>query len=370
VPLIVGFGCNVPAVMATRTLDNQPDRILTTLMAPYMSCGARLTVYALFATAFFQSNGQNVVFALYLTGIAVAVVSALLARRFIVTTEPGSFVMELPAWHRPTLKGITIQTWQRLRGFVTRAGKAIVVVVVVINVLNSIGRDGSVGNEDTENSVLAAIGQAITPAFAPMGIDQDNWPATVGIFTGIFAKEVVVGTLDALYAPAGSTPPVAPLELVRAALASVPANLADLAGQLGDPLGFGQVAIDDVAEAAAAQEVQLGTIGQLQRLFHGELGAFAYLLFILLYMPCVATIGAIYKEIGAFWAAFSTLWSVVTAWSIAVVFYQAGMLVKGDGAAAGTMGLAVALAATAFALLLWWGRSRARAGLIPVVRLD
>ena len=117
VPLIVGFGCNVPAVMATRALDSQPDRILTTLMAPYMSCGARLTVYALFAAAFFPKNGQNVVFALYLIGIVVAVLSALIVRKHLLPEGRSYFVMELPAYHLPTARNILLQTWQRLQGF-------------------------------------------------------------------------------------------------------------------------------------------------------------------------------------------------------------------------------------------------------------
>ena len=373
VPLIVGFGCNVPAVMATRTLDNQPDRILTTIMAPYMSCGARLTVYALFAAAFFPSNGQSVVFALYLIGIAVAVLSALVTRRFLIASEPGVFLMELPSYHRPTFRGLVTHAWQRLRGFVERAGKAIVAVVVVINVMNSIGSDGSVGNEDTDKSILAAIGKTITPAFAPMGIDEDNWPATVGIFTGVFAKEVVVGTLDALYSPVQQEEAITISGLLGEALASVPANLTDLSAQLSDPLGLSAVEFEDVADAAEEQEVAIDTIGVMQQLFHGELGAFSYLLFILLYMPCVATAGAIYKEIGAFWAVFSTTWSLVMAYAVAVICYQAGILATStsDPLTAGlTLLAALALAALCFTALILWGRRKAPIDLIPVIQVD
>ena len=191
-------------------------------MAPYMSCGARLTVYALFAVAFFPSHGQNVVFALYLIGILIAVLSALAVRRYLLPEPRSNFVLELPAYHLPTLRNILTQTWQRLKGFVLRAGKAIVLVVVVLNVLNSIGTDGSVGNENSENSILSAVGKTITPAFAPMGIDADNWPATVGIFTGIFAKEVVVGTLDALYAPSVTAEDTSLMSMLGDALASAP----------------------------------------------------------------------------------------------------------------------------------------------------
>lgn len=375
VPLIVGFGCNVPAVMAARSLDNQQDRILTTLMAPYMSCGARLTVYALFAVAFFPTQGQNLVFALYLIGIVVAVISAMIVRRFLLVREISTFVMELPAYHLPTLRGLVIHTWHRLKGFVTRAGKAIVAVVIILNVVSSLGTDGSFGNQNSENSMLSAIGKSITPAFAPMGIEQSNWPATVGIFTGIFAKEVVVGTLDALYSRMGAegateSEPFSVTETLAAAFATVPANLSTLADQLADPLGIDLGDLGDTAGQAAEQNVTLGTIAQMQRLFESPRAAFAYLVFILLYMPCVATIGAIYKELSAFWAAFSTLWSVVMAYTIAVICYQAGALTSDPGRAAAMIAAMLVLQAIAFTALIHWGRRRlAHPRLIPLVRV-
>ena len=369
VPLIVGFGCNVPAVMATRTLDNEPDRILTTLMAPYMSCGARLTVYALFAAAFFPSGGQNVVFALYLIGIVAAVLSALAVRRYLIQAPESQFMLELPAYHMPTLKGLTLQTWQRLKGFVVRAGKAIVAVVIILNMVNSIGTDGSVGNQDSEKSLLSAIGKTITPVFAPMGIREDNWQATVGIFTGIFAKEVVVGTLDALYSPSGEEESQSLSEQIAAAFASVPTNLADLGSTLTDPLGVGIDEYDSLEGAASEQEVATGTIARLQASFDGQLGAFSYLLFVLLYMPCVATIGVIVKEIGRFWAIFSTVWSIVLAYTAATLCYQLGNL---DAEPAGALltSVAVLLAAGGmFVLLVYYGR-RQTPDLIPLVHLD
>ncbi len=371
VPLIVGFGCNVPAVMATRTLDNQPDRILTTIMAPYMSCGARLTVYTLFAAAFFPTGAQNIVFALYLIGILVAVISATVVRKYLIAAPTGTFLLELPAYHMPTPRGLLLQTWQRLKGFVLRAGKAIVLVVVLLNTVNSFGTDGSIGNENSENSVLSAIGRAITPAFHPMGIDEENWPATVGIFTGIFAKEVVVGTLDALYAPQTEPEEADLLAMLGAAAASVPNNLADLGGAFADPLGLNLDALGDAEATAADQQVELDTIAVMRNLFHGELGAFSYLLFILLYMPCVATIGVIYKELGSFWAIFSTAWSVIMAYSVAVVVYQIGNWANDPSAAAGWVALVAALAATGFVLLIRWGRRRQRAeNLIPVLQVS
>jgi ferrous iron transport protein B len=369
VPLIVGFGCNVPAVMATRALDNEPDRILTTIMAPYMSCGARLTVYALFAAAFFPTNGQNVVFALYLIGILAAVFSAMVVRRYLVKMPESNFVLELPAYHLPTLKGLVLQSWQRLKGFVVRAGKAIVAVVIILNTVNSIGMDGTIGNQDSENSVLSEIGRTITPAFAPIGIREDNWQATVGIFTGIFAKEVVVGTLDALYSPTATDDQDSLGDQLAAAFATVPANLSDIGSTLLDPLGIGIEDYTDVNLAAAEQEVASGTIGQLQKSFDGQLGAFSYLLFILLYMPCVATIGVIFKEIGAFWATFSTAWSVVMAYTAAALCYQLGNLSADPGGALTTATIVVVVAGGFFVALIRFGRRRAPP-LIPVVNLE
>lgn len=373
VPLIVGFGCNVPAVMATRTLDNTPDRILTTLMAPYMSCGARLTVYALFAAAFFPDNGQNIVFALYLFGIAAAVFSALAVRRYLVRAPQSQFVLELPAYHLPTLKGLLLQTWQRLKGFVVRAGKAIVAVVVVLNVVSSIGTDGSFGNQDSDRSLLSEIGRTLTPLFHPMGLTDENWPATVGIFTGIFAKEVVVGTLDALYTPVSAPSSESLLEQLEGAVASIPTNLAALGDTLLDPLGVRVQEYADLSEAASDQAVAVTTIGALQTFFDGRLGAFAYLLFILLYMPCVATIGVIFKEIGGFWAIFSTTWSLTLAYTCAVLCYQLGGLMTNRSVAAGPAlgwsALVISLSVGCFASLVYFGRHRTPP-LIPVLRLD
>ncbi|MBE9562898.1 MAG: Fe(2+) transporter permease subunit FeoB, partial [Proteobacteria bacterium] len=199
VPMIVGFGCNVPAIMATRTLENRRDRILTILMNPFMSCGARLPVYALFAAAFFPIGGQNIVFGLYIIGIAVAIMTGLVLKNTLLVGKASHFIMELPPYHMPTIQTILLRTWERLRDFILRAGQVIVPMVVVLTFLNSWGTDGSFGNENSDKSVLSEIGRTMTPAFEPMGIHADNWPATVGVFTGVLAKEAVVGTLDSIY---------------------------------------------------------------------------------------------------------------------------------------------------------------------------
>jgi ferrous iron transport protein B len=377
VPLIVGFGCNVPAVMATRSLDNQQDRILTTIMAPYMSCGARLTVYALFAVAFFPNNGQNLVFGLYLLGIAVAVVSALLVRRYLMSGEVSTFVMELPAYHLPTARGLLLHTWHRLKGFVLRAGKAIVTVVVVLNVVSSVGTDGSFGNQDTEKSALSAVGKTLTPAFSPMGIEPHNWPATVGIFTGIFAKEVVVGTLDALYSgpPAEADPEFNLFSSLAAAWATVPANLAKLSDQLTDPLGLDLGDLSDSATQAADQEVTTSTLDAMRAGFATDLAAFSYLVFVLLYIPCVATVGAVYKELGGFWASFSTAWSLIMAYTLAVLCFQIGSAINATaGLPGGSLAMIASMIAVqviGFSLLIRWGRRHVRVPeLIPLTHIS
>ena len=322
VPLIVGFGCNVPAVMATRTLENEREHKLTILMNPFMSCGARLPVYALFAAAFFPRHGQDLVFGLYLIGIAVAILTGLIMKRTLLSGESTGFMMELPPYHMPTAKGVALRTWDRVKLFIREAGRVIVVMVLVLNVLNSIGSDGSFGNEDSERSVLSLVGKAVTPAFSPMGIHEENWPATVGIFTGVLAKEAVVGTLNSVYSSlaagqgAGDGPQTLGLwAALMAAAATVPANLAAVSSRLLDPLGLDIGSGSDSKAASAVKQVNAGLFGAMASRFDGQIGAFAYLLFVLLYFPCAATIGAIVREAGAPWAAFVAAWTTGVACS-------------------------------------------------------
>ncbi len=335
IPLIVGFGCNVPAIMATRTLEHRRDRILTVMMAPFMSCGARLPVYALFAAAFFPTGGQNLVFVLYLIGIAFAVMTGLILKSTVLKGETTPFVMELPSYHVPTLKSIVLRTWDRLKQFIFRAGRVIVPIVFFLTMIGSIGTDGSFGHQNTDQSVLATVARAATPVVSPMGISEENWPATVGMITGIFAKEAVVGTLDSLYSAlaaedeggTGADEEEAPFDLLaglQAAFATIPQNLSDLAGSIADPLGFNILGASDQETAAEEQEVAVGTFGAMALRFDGPVGAFAYLLAVLLYMPCVAATAAIWRETGPRWAVFASLWTTGLGYGAAVVAYQIG----------------------------------------------
>jgi len=354
VPLIVGFGCNVPAVMASRTMSRQSDRLLTIAMAPFMSCGARLTVYVLFAAAFFPHNGQNMVFLLYLMGIVVAIGTGYIFRRQLFSGETSSSVQEMPAYHRPSLRNMLIATWIRLKGFIFSAGKAIVAVVVVLSLLNSIGTDGSFGNEDSEQSVLASIGKSITPVFSPIGITEQNWPATVGLFTGMFAKEAIVGTLDALYAEvpnedaADGFPDIA--GAIAEAIGTIGAGLGDMGDALLDPLGLSIGTFGDVAESAAEQEVQVDTLSRMASLFASQAAAFSYLSFVLLYAPCVAVVGAMVRESGLQWAVLVFAWATWVAYFVAMWIYQLANLAHAPGEALSYLGASLLL----MLLAIYW----------------
>lgn len=317
VPLIVGFGCNVPTIMATRTLGTQRDRILTTMMAPFMSCGARLAIYAVFVSAFFRHGGQNVIFFLYLLGIAVAILTGLLLRFTVLKGETSAMPTEFPTYHIPHPASILRSTWHRLKLFLKKAGRFIIPICMLIGALNAVSLEGKLlHGEANQHSALSEIGRAITPVFAPMGLEKDNWPATVGLFTGLLAKEVVVGTLNTLYTQVGhlhhDTDKVNVASELKNALYSIPQNLAALPQALSNP----------VLASAPMQNVNRGVFGVMHQFFAGTAGVLAYLIFILLYFPCVSTMAVMRREIGSRWANFSMVWTTGVAYGIATVFFQ------------------------------------------------
>ena len=256
VPMMVGFGCGVPGIMGSRVLESKRERFLTIFLVPFMSCGARLPVYALFAAAFFGKMAGTVVFLLYLAGVLFAVAYGLFLKKSLFQGQASNFVMELPPYHLPKFKSLMIHCWQRLRDYIWRAGKVITIAVAVLGFLNSFGvvekmyvdmngteteivksEDGyqmvkeneegeaenvalpegfvvdetkvvkanefTAGNGDSENSLLSVIGKAITPVFEPFGVEKENWPASVSLFTGLLAKEAVIGTMNSLYSMVG-----------------------------------------------------------------------------------------------------------------------------------------------------------------------
>ena len=328
VPMLVGFGCTVPAVMATRTLENKKDRYLTVFMTPFMSCGARLPVYALFGAAFFGSHSGLMIFTIYLFGFILAVLTGLILKNTLFRGDSSHFIMELPPYHIPRFGMIMRRTWNRLKVFIFRAGQVIVIAVLVLAFFNSLGTDGSFGNEDDKNSVLAAAGQAVTPIFKPMGIERTNWPATVGLITGLFAKEAIVGTMTGLYGQmAAAKAPAAEdhFSLGGAfveALQSIPEELADVFDAFLDPIGISLVKED---RGRIAEEIgsEMETFSQLRRSFDNDwTRAFAYLLFVLVYFPCLAAFGAILREIGPAYGWLAITYLTILAWSVATLFFQ------------------------------------------------
>lgn len=324
VPMLVGFGCGVPAIMGTRTLESTRDRLMSICMIPFMSCGARLPVYTLFATIFFPQNAATVVFSLYLLGIVIAIITGLILKHTLLPGAITPFIMELPAYRLPTLRGMLYLTWSRLKGFIFRAGQAIVVMVTILSLLNSIGTDGSFGHNNSDRSILAVTSKKITPVFQPMGINEHNWPATVGIFTGIFAKEAVIATLNSLYSMEtedSSNETFNFIEGASKAFKTIPENLAKLKDSVLDPLGISAVN-EDLASVQEELEISTGTVSKMEKSFSNNHAAMAYLIFILLYTPCAAALGTIYREAGWRWMLFVASWTFFIGWTCATFYYQ------------------------------------------------
>ncbi|MTD37324.1 Fe(2+) transporter permease subunit FeoB [Erwinia sp. CPCC 100877] len=319
VPLIVGFGCNVPSVMGARTLDAPRERLMTIMMAPFMSCGARLAIFAVFAAAFFGKQGATVVFSLYLLGIVMAIVTGLMLKYTLMRGEATPFVMELPVYHVPHLKSLLLQTWQRLKGFVLRAGKVIVIVSIFIGALNSFSFSGK-AVDSINDSALASVSKVLTPLLAPIGVHQDNWQATVGLFTGAMAKEVVVGTLNTLYTAE---------DMHEEEFDPATFSLSDeLKGAVDDTWQslketFSLSVLANPIEASKGDgEMASGAMGVMNSKFGSDAAAYSYLIFVLLYIPCISVMGAIARESSRGWMTFSVLWGLNVGYSLAALYYQ------------------------------------------------
>jgi len=269
IPMIVGFGCNIPGIMATRTLDSKRDRLISILINPLMSCSARLPVYVVFAGALFPDHASTVVFSLYALGIVMAVIMAGIFNKILFKGERSHFVMELPPYRVPTLKGVFIHMWEKVGAFIKKAGTIIFSVVVLIWVLANL----PLGVEyASAQSLIGQFGQLVSPIFEPLGFG--NWQAASSLVFGILAKEVVVGTLGVVY---------------------------------------------------AAGEGGLRTA--LQTNFT-PLAAYSFLTMVLLYTPCVAALGAVKTETNSWkWTIFSAAYLFVLAWIVSFVIYQGGMLI-------------------------------------------
>ncbi|MEG2062238.1 MAG: ferrous iron transport protein B [Kiritimatiellia bacterium] len=335
VPMLVGFGCTVPAIMATRTLANRRDRLLTIFMVPFMSCGARLPVYALFGAAFFGAASGTMVFAIYLCGIVLAVATGLLLKHTLFVGTPAPFVMELPLYHIPHLSSVLKQAWDRLQRFIFRAGKVVVIMVLFLSACDKIHLTTSdaTGNA-VPTSLLEVAGRKLTPVFAPMGIKGDNWQGSVALIVGLFAKEQVVSSLNSLYAigNSNSSAPtiVAPTseeteghvwEKIQAGLQSVPVNLAALCDRLCAPFGITFFTPQEVS--MSNHETDATLMKTLAEKFDNDKHrAFAYLLFVLLYVPCLAAMATIVREVGGFYSTILLCYLTALGWCVATLYFQ------------------------------------------------
>ena len=269
VPMLMGFGCTVPAVLGTRTLESEKDKRLTILITPFMSCSAKMPVYALFISAFFVSNQSLIIFSIYLLGIIVAVLSALLFKNTLLKGDPAPFVMELPPYRLPTLRSLWIHVWERLKDFLTKAGTVLLAATIIIWFLQSFDFRMNMVT-DSANSMLANIGTFIAPVFTLCGFG--DWRASVSLVTGLVAKESVVSTMAILY----------------------------------------NSGMDTSLSAALSQTFT-------------PLSAYSFMVFVLLYTPCIAALSAIRKEMCSFkWTFVTIVYQLVVAFLMSALVYQIG----------------------------------------------
>ena len=320
VPLLVGFGCTVPAILATRMLDSKRDRLLTVFMIPFMSCGAKLPVYAAFAVAFSPEAPWKLMLALYLTGIGLGTLVGFILKKTLFRGKPAHFIMELPPYHPPRPRHFLRHALENLVGFLWRAGKFIVPMMLVLGLLNSFDVRGhaTLNGDVSSDSLLSAVGRACTPVFEPIGVEKENWQASVAIFTGLFAKESVIGTLNGLYSQSAA------IEM-----------------KAGDP-----------AEWAEAKSEELTGRAELRRHFtKGFHQAFAYLLFILLYMPCLGATAVVFKEIGKGYGCVFIAYLTMLGWSVATL-YHAVMVSQ----SLLWFAIGAGILATMFSAFSWYGK--------------
>jgi len=287
IPMLMGFGCNVPAVMATRTLENRKDRILTMLIIPFMSCSARLPMYVLLISAFFVRNQGFILLSIYATGVILATLMAILLEKIFFKKHDAPFVMELPPFRIPTLRNIGSHTWGKSVHYLTKMGTVILLASILVWALGYFPRNENHGQERMENTYIGRIGHFISPALEPLGYD---WKIGVSLLTGMTAKEIVVSTMGVLY----------------------------------------QSDSDDGQTSANLQQklqTQTFTSGSKagQKVFT-PLIAYSFMLFILIYFPCVATLTAIWREGGLRWAIFAAVYTTSLAWLVAFGVYQMGGL--------------------------------------------
>lgn len=325
-PMVVGFGCNVPGIYATRTLEHEKDRILTGLLVPFMSCSARLPVYLLLASVFFPTSGGLVVFSMYMLGIVVAVLVGILLKHTLFAGQPPApFVMELPPYRLPTLGNLWQQIWERTAAFLKKASTIIMGTSLVVWLLLAIpvGGSGSFGSTPVAESAFASVSRAFAPLFAPLGFS--SWQTSGALVSGFVAKEVVVSTMAQVY------------DVEEASAEETPTFQEDLVG-IGT--SFGGAVVDTVKSIPlivginlfgdAGDETPTGLPAAIEQGFnqssggHGALAALAFMVFVLLYTPCMVAAAATRHELGTKWMWFSVFGQLGIAWVVAVIVFQVG----------------------------------------------
>ncbi len=329
-PMMVGFGCTVPAIYATRTLENEKDRILTGLLVPFMSCGARLPVYVLFATVFFSAYAGAVVFSMYVLGIVTAVLLGLILRKTLFKDkEQTALLMELPPYRRPNWRTIWLHTWERTRSFIQNAWSLILITSVVLWLLMAIpvGADGgSFANTDVDHSLFSSVAGAISPALEPLGFG--TWEASGALISGFVAKEVVVSTFAQVYGLQDSGAAAAPttfgqdvVEIVRGFGTAVLDTVKAIPLIVGlDVRGESSETIPGGLRQAVYEGFNASSGG------HAALAGLAFMVFVLIYTPCMVAAAAERHELGAKWMWRSVIGQLVLAWLMALAVFQGGLL--------------------------------------------
>lgn len=334
-PMVVGFGCTVPAIYATRTLENEKDRILTGLLVPFMSCGARLPVYILFSLIFFPNQSSSVIFSLYLLGILMAIAVGFVLKRTVFKTDSvTSFVMELPSYRRPTFQGVWTYIWKKTSSFVQKAWGLIMVTSVILWLLMAIPVRGGGFFADTpvQDSAFGTVSNTIAIIFEPAGFG--SWEASGALITGFVAKEVVVSTIAQVYG----------IEEAEEVVAEPTIFLEDVWGIVSS---FGVASWDTIKAiplvvgidvTGVAEEIEEDPTALMQAVRngfeessdgHGKLASYAFMVFILLYTPCMVAVAATRQEFGNKWMWVSVIGQFVLAWVASVLIFQVGLLFVG-----------------------------------------
>ncbi|SNB44763.1 ferrous iron transport protein B [Geobacter sp. DSM 9736] len=317
IPMLLGFGCNVPGIYATRTLENPRDKALTALLLPLMSCGARLPVYVLFVGVFFAGSSGTVIWSLYLMGIALAILMGLIFKRTLFRGEAPMFIMELPPYRMPSFKSLCLHTWEKGKHFLIKAGTYIFAVSVLVWFLLNLPW----GVESKRDSYLGKTGAVVAPVLAPLGFG--TWEAASALITGVIAKEIVVGTMGEIYAATKEKEEKKDTPTLGEDLREIVTS-------------FGAAARDSVMNVAASfhpsslsmeeEEDNSGLKASIRQQFT-PLTAYAFMAFVLLYMPCVVVAVAMRQEFGSWkWFGVALLYQTVLAWSVAFIIYQGGKL--------------------------------------------